>query len=542
MENKKLTKDQLSVILKNAPKSLSKTAILDQYVLDGYELEGVDTNLARQNAEKRKANVAIPSTKTDLTFGDKLKEAGQDFLGIGEDILSSSAKRVENIQKTQQSADQQSALSSRLQGVGQLAGAGADAITAVGKGTVNLALSDKSEKAITDVIGKFGAKVMANPQVQNIINKYNELPEEQQRNIDAVGGVVDLVSNFIGGSAVSKGTDIATTGFKKVGQGITETGTGIINAIPDVPTGGIIPDSASIMNRVARLNPSDATKFEKLAGKTHGEYLKETGNFGTPDKIISTEATKFTNSINSVDNELAKLPGTYNPGVVQDVLNGLIEKAKATSSDSVKSPFFSKVTELNNKFKKEGLSMSEINDLKRLYEREVKLGYNKLTNGDKVAQATNVDNALREWQVKQAEDLGFSNISDLNKQTQLSKFIINKLGDKVVGQTGLNGVSLTDWIMLSGGNPTAVAGFLTKKFFSSKNVQSKIAKLLNEGEVKGQITPKTKITPSNIERRVSPQGFKQLPEGKSKTSQNLVPIIKGGKFEMEKGVPKTSKK
>ena len=51
-------------------------------------------------------------------------------------------------------------------------------------------------------------------------------------------------------------------------------------------------------------------------------------------------------------------------------------------------------------------------------------------------------------------------------------------------------MGLTDWIMLAGGNPEAVAAFLTKKFFSSSAVQSKIAEMLTAGdELVGQIKP-----------------------------------------------------
>jgi len=147
--------------------------------------------------------------------------------------------------------------------------------------------------------------------------------------------------------------------------------------------------------------------------------------------------------------------------------------------------------------------MGEINMVKRLYEKNVKLGYNKMMNADKVEQATNIDNSLRNWQVNQAQELGFNNIAELNKQTQISKFLIDKLGDQVVGQNGLNGIGLTDWIVLGGGNPQAVAGFLTKKFFSSKSVQAKIAEYLNKGkDVNGII--KADVGISNVKQLGSP--------------------------------------
>ncbi len=463
----------------------------------------------------------------NTTPQNRLKEFGGDILGVGKDIISSSKKRANNMAESRQAykEGEQGLLRTGLQQVGQLAGAGADAITAVGKGAVNLALSDKSEKAVTDVIGKFGAKVMANPEVQNIVNKYNSLSPEDKRDVDAIGGVVDLVSNFVGGKVVSKGADLAGTGIKATGTGIKNvanaTGDVIKSNVDNVIT-KVTPESSTIMNRVARLTPKQAQTFESLAGKSHGQYLVETGNFGTPDKILANEATKFTKSLNDVDNALSKLPGVYKDGSIADALTELNKKALAESGSNIKAPYLSRVKELSNKFANEGLDMSEINEIKRLFERNVKLGYNKLNNAEKVAQATNIDNALRQWQVSQAKDLGFSNIADLNKQTQLSKFIIDNLGDQVVGKSGLNGVTLTDWIMLSGGDPTAVGGFLTKKFFSSKSVQSKIAQMLNKGNIKGQIKADIQPTAESIKRAVSPQGLEQLsaPTGGAKVQIN----------------------
>jgi len=456
-----------------------------------------------------------------VSLGSRIKETVGDFTGIGKDIAESSQRRADNIGtiRTAMESGEQSGVRSVLQTAGQVAGAGADAIGAVFKGAVNMTISDKTEKDVTDIITKFGAKVMANPEVQGIVNKYNNLSPEQQRDVDALGGVVALVSEFIGVGVAGKGAKVAQKG---VTAGIDATKTVVTNAI-DATTGAIkntavkmIPKSPEMMNKVARLTPTQARKFKELAGETHGEYLTKTGNFGTPDKIVETEAIKFAQSVKSVDDTLATLPGSYKAGVIDDVLQGLEERVVSTSSKNVPSPISSKVSELIAKNQGEGLNMADINEMKRLYEREVKLGYNKMLNPDKVQTATNVDNALREWQVTKAEELGFTNLKELNKQTQISRNLINSLGGEVVGKTGLNNVSLTDWIMLSGGDPTAVAGFLTKKFFGSKNIQAKIAEKLS------------KVKPEGIKKPVLIPS-KQTPPPQSK-------------IELKKALPKVSPK
>ena len=292
------------------------------------------------------------------------------------------------------------------------------------------------------------------------------------------------------------------------------------NAIPPDGVGGALQTvvektgntSPAIMNRVARLKPTDANKFKQLSGgKTHGDYLSETGNFGAPDKIVANEAQKFAQSRLDVDNALAQLPGEYKVGALKDSLGELVRKAKAESSKGVKSPYLDRVMELARKYNKQGLNMSEINEVKRLYESKVKLGYRGVgaqMNPEAVNKATNVDSALRKWQMEKASELGFKNIKEMNKQTQLSKFITDKLGAQITGKTGLNEVSLTDWIMLSGGDPAAIGGFLTKRFLSSNSVQARIAQMLKQGEttlpVKPQISGgRTKPQSQPLSQKVS---------------------------------------
>jgi hypothetical protein len=324
-------------------------------------------------------------------------------------------------------------------------------------------------------------------------------------NPELVGAIADTLETALNAQGIE-----GTISSLRSGAGFVKSKAGEITPKIDLDAGVVSNNlksnanntSAGIMNRVARLSPNEETAFSKLSGKTPGEYLQETGNFGAPDKIIKSESAKFIESKNMVDVELAKLPGRYQDGAISDMLTGLYEKAQSVSGGNVKAPYLSQVESFLKKYNSGGLEMGEINAVKRLYERNVKLGYNKLMNADKVEQATNIDNSVRNWQVKQAEELGFNNIGDLNKQTQISKYLVDKLGNKVIGQSGLNSVSLTDWIVLSGGDVSSIAGFLTKRFFSSKNVQAKIAEILNSKEKKGIIKPN--IGPSKVKALPAP--------------------------------------
>ncbi len=95
--------------------------------------------------------------------------------------------------------------------------------------------------------------------------------------------------------------------------------------------------------------------------------------------------------------------------------------------------------------------MTEINEVKRLYESNVKMGYLKENATRDIDKATNIDSAIRKQQLDIAQKRGLKNLNELNKQTQASKFIVDKLGKKMIGQNGNNALSLTDWILLAGG-------------------------------------------------------------------------------------------
>jgi len=92
--------------------------------------------------------------------------------------------------------------------------------------------------------------------------------------------------------------------------------------------------------------------------------------------------------------------------------------------------------------------MKEINEVKRYFERNNKFTYGRdITAAQKTQRATNVDSAVRERQMKLAEENGFTNLKEMNKETQASKFIMDKLAKNEAGRLGNNAVTITDWIV-----------------------------------------------------------------------------------------------
>lgn len=233
-----------------------------------------------------------------------------------------------------------------------------------------------------------------------------------------------------------------------------------------------------IMNRVARVNPSDAIKFKKLANTDIGDYLIKRGIYGNDEEIVTQLSDRFIRSKDVADEAIAKLGGTWKHKPVTTALDDLLARETRISSEGAPSRDLARITELVNKNKLDGLEMKEINEVKRLYERNIKLDYLKQNLPESVARANTIDDAIRTWQFAQADKLGLKNLPEINKETQLARQLGDALLKKGQSQQGNNAFGLTDAILISGGDPQAIAMLLTKKTFGSKGVQSAIAKKL----------------------------------------------------------------
>lgn len=425
-----------------------------------------------QEAQKYGIDLSVfKAPKTEPTLGDKLKQRA-------ENVGSSIVEQADKLSNTNSPVEAIKAVGRGvLRPAGDIAGAGLDIVNAGLTATDNLTgniVSSGAKAGITAILntpqGQEGLS-----KAQSGVESYNTWKSanpDAAKDLEAVVNIANIIPVGKVAGTVAKGV-VETV--PKVAKNVAKVANETTNLIPEVKGQAI---AESLMNKVARVTPKEAQDFNKITGKSIGQYLAETGNFEAPDKIIVNEAKKFAQAKEAKDTALASLPGNFKDGALSDAIEELLVKAEKTSGKNVKSPYLAKVSELKSKLDTEGLTMAEINELKRLYESQVKLGYNKTLNPDLVERATNIDKEIVKFQDKTAKNLGFSNLPELNKQIQASKFIADKLGSSVIKSELLNNVSLTDWVMLSGGNPANIAGLITKKLFSSKNVQAKLAKTI----------------------------------------------------------------
>ena len=214
----------------------------------------------------------------------------------------------------------------------------------------------------------------------------------------------------------------------------------------------------------------------------------------------------FLDSKNKVDDAMASIEWTFTSDKLTRVLDDVVYFAKDTDN-----PDLQKFQALQTKNLNGWLTMSEINDVKRFFERNNKFTYLKSmdSQGSKNAQkATNWDTELRQRQQDIAAENWLTNLKELNKETQAAKFIADNATNWQSGIKWNNPISLTDWIVFAwdGISTKSLEWLVSKKIFQAPWFQDKLIDVLNYiwwHEVKDTINPDMQaIELKNYEKRI----------------------------------------
>lgn len=189
-------------------------------------------------------------------------------------------------------------------------------------------------------------------------------------------------------------------------------------------------------------------------GKTIGEFAAERGIVDTPEEAVIQFTKRGRDSMAEADKGLDAITGNYKNDKLQKAITDLRDEAIAAEDDAV-----GKIAnDLLQKHDTTGLTMKEINEAKRLYEKHNKFNYLRANDAKAYRRATNLDDAIREFQFQQADLNGFPELRAINKETQANFAAANAIQNKLTKQLGNNEFGLTDWIVASGAmqNPQAL--------------------------------------------------------------------------------------
>ena len=209
------------------------------------------------------------------------------------------------------------------------------------------------------------------------------------------------------------------------------------------------------------------------------QWLRERGIVGTREQTIKQTTENFKSLRQNVDEAFEKIPGNHRDPRITTVADEAAEFAKSTESRET-----GRMSQLVEKAKGEGLTMSEINEVKQFYERKIKTGYKKdpTKTSEQVQRATNRDTGIREAQLEIADKGGFTNLREMHKEIQANRFLSDEIAGRMEGQGANNMMTITDLIVLIPGlvvDRSFLAGFVAKKLFSTETVRAAAAKILS---------------------------------------------------------------
>lgn len=412
------------------------------------------------------------------------------FDDVGEDLVSGAKEIVQNVRdrgnrqteiNTAAFRGEQSAPETIIQTGLNIAGTALDPLFTAGKTVAKLFTKESTEQNVAGAIQEVGQRT-------GVTDAYQNLSPRTRRNVDAGLDALDVAgvgtTKAITGPVKSALKNSFKTGIKSIDEaaaplvqaGVTETGAAGISLAEKA---GL--DPASLMQRAARIPKSKQAKFEEMAGQSVGQYLVDRQFFGRPDQIVDQLYSHMSASKGRLDEALAAVPTPYKNPSVEKALEMLAERESKIGFPGAETQ---RIAELQNKYQTSGLSLSEINEVKRLLERNVRLPYKLEQNTAMAEGAIRVDSGLRSLIETKAAENGITVIRELNKETQLARQLADDLGIEFSGSAGNNAITITDWILLAeaAGNPTAAAAFFGKKLFGSQQALSATAQLLSRNK------------------------------------------------------------
>jgi len=318
--------------------------------------------------------------------------------------------------------------------------------------------------------------------------KANELEQQHPDIAKNTRNLGDALLLMVGGKPAETAIKTAVQESKSVLKNTIDTTRGTARSIKNDIVEGAVKQgdklaplgtnlSESIVANINRLNPTKRQQFELQQKISPEKWLVDRGIIGTREQTITELATRFKSLRENVDEAFDKIPGTFRDKRITIVADEASEFAISTESREA-----SRISMLAEKAKGEGLTAPEISEVKRFYERNIKTGYKKdpTKTSEQVQRATNRDSGIREAQLEIADNNGFVNLREINKEIQASKFLGDEIAGKMIGQGANNSMTLTDWIAITPGivSPKFLAGFVTKKLLSTETVRAFAAKAL----------------------------------------------------------------
>lgn len=377
---------------------------------------------------------------------------------------------------------------------GGIAGATDDILSPTFEGGVN-SLPDNYKNVLGD-------------KMNELSDWYQSLDNNQQLALRHAGVLGETALTFLTGSAGKNTQKTLTKTLNKLDDftdplrpilknTIEQTGEKLANSRNEI--------SSSLISSMNKVNPNKQKEFITLSkGDTIGDFLLKRDIVGNNEEVLEKLADRFQQAKKNIDDGMAQVEGLYKPKSAEPVLNDMLDYYSKTADRDNLSLTQKRLQKLNS----EGLTLSEFNSIKRDFEKNVRTGYLRDNNAEKIQRNTNLDNQMRLERDEIATSGGFSNIKDLSKEIQLTKYALDSINDKAIRQLANNTFGLVDNMLMIGGavNPGALGLLGIKKVLSSDYVKSGLIKALKTGDVSTMknldVVPAKIINIKNKQKRI----------------------------------------
>ncbi len=262
----------------------------------------------------------------------------------------------------------------------------------------------------------------------------------------------------------------------------------------------LAPESAAKLSTKAnRFNAKDIEDFKRITWESPWEFAVKRWMTKVWDEAVEETTKLWKRSMKEADDAIWLIDGNFKVTKWADFVDGIIKGLQDKLTKF--SPDIKKVNLWAKKYDFKGLNMTEINELKRLYARKHTYSWEQAM-WKSANTSRDLQDGLRKWQFDIAKKQWLKNLDKINKTTQGWRQFSDSLWKKLKRSSGNNNLSLTDWVVLSGWEPTNIAMYFWKKVWELTPVKRALIKTLWK-QTKPSIIKATResILQANIKKR-----------------------------------------
>ncbi len=273
----------------------------------------------------------------------------------------------------------------------------------------------------------------------------------------------------------------------------------------------------NLSTNINRMTKWEIQKFQKEYKVSPWKFLNDRWISESWDELVSKLSKNLTKSRQEADKGIQSIKWNFKAPkqqIATDVIDETTWTYKVIDSDPVETMLKDNLSnasskglskdslrakELLEKYKKDWLSMSEINEWKRWFQANNKFSYLTDDTSSRKWFVTWLDNTVREWQFDTAKKMWFDNLKEINKQTKAYYQLLEWITKWNEWSKWNLPMWLTDWLAFNA-DPSI---FLAKQVAESWTLKKGIIKTLNlwrktQAEVKPALLNKSKTNVNNI--------------------------------------------